>query len=112
MRVNLNNINKRLGNLGHTPPQGILKVIPDPEPQVHILRETNLDNRMCGNVRSYASNFDGSLDPNKFLDWLTEIEDYCEYYQMEDDRRVGLARMKLEGQARNFLEKSRTPLKA
>ena len=102
MIVNLNNINKRLVNLDQTPPQGISKVIPDPEPQVHILRETNLDNRMCGNVRIDAPSFDGSLDPNKFLDWLTEFEEYCEYHKMEDDRWVGLARMKLEGQARNF----------
>ena len=43
-----------------------------------------------------------SLDPNKFLNWLIEIEDYFEYHQFEDDRRVGLARMKLEGQAKNF----------
>ena len=102
MRVNLNNINKRLGNLGHTPPQGIPKVIPDPEPQVYILRETNPDNRMCGNVRIDAPSFDGSLDPNKFFNWLTEFKEYCEYHKMKDDRWVGLARMKLEGQARNF----------
>ena len=57
---------------------------------------------MCGNVRRYAPSFDGSLDPNKILNWLIEIEDYFEYHQLEDDRRVGLARMKLEGQARNF----------
>ena len=57
---------------------------------------------MCGNVRSYAPSFDGSLDPNKFLNWLIEIEDYFEYHQLEGDRHVGLAKMKLEGQARNF----------
>ena len=102
MRVNLNNINKRLGNLGHTSPQRTPKVIPHPGPQVHILRETNPDNQMCGNVQRYAPSFDGSLDPNKFLNWLIEIEDYFEYHQLEDDRQVGLARMKLEGQARNF----------
>ena len=102
MRVNLNNINKRLGNLGHTPPQGTPKVIPDPEPQVHIIRETDSDNQMCRNVQSYAPSFDGSLDPNTILNWLIEIEDYFEYHQFEDDHHVGLARMKLEGQARNF----------
>ena len=103
MRVNLNNINKRLENLGHTPPQRPPKVIPDQEPQVHILKEVNSDNRICGNVRIYAPSFDGSLEPNKNLNWLIKIEDYFEYHQFEDDRRVGLARMKLEGQARNFL---------
>ena len=57
---------------------------------------------MRKNIRMDAPSFDGSLDPIKFLDWLTEMEDYCEYYQLEDDRRVGLFRMKLEDQARNF----------
>ena len=98
MRASLNNINKRLENLG-TP-----KVIPDPESQVHILRETNLDNRMCDNIRIVAPSFDGNLDPNKFLNWLTEFEEYYKYHKMEDDHWVGLARMKLEGQARNFGE--------
>ena len=66
MRVNMNNINKRLENLCHTPPQGTPKVIPHPGPEVHILRETNPDNQMCGNVRHYAPSFDGSLDPKNF----------------------------------------------
>ena len=57
---------------------------------------------MYGNVKSDAPNFDGSLEPHKILNWLTEFENYCEHHQMEDDRRVGLAKMKLEGQARNF----------
>ena len=77
MRVSLNNINNRLENLGHTPPQRPPKVILDQEPQVHILKEVSPDNRVCGNVRSYASSFDGSLDPNKILNWIIEIEDSC-----------------------------------
>ena len=46
--------------------------------------------------------FDGTLDPIKFLDWLSEIKDYFEWYGLEDDRRVGLAKMKLLGQARTY----------
>ena len=56
---------------------------------------------MCGNVISDAPNFDGSLEPNKFLNWLTEFENYCKHHQMEDDGRVGLAKMKLEGEIKN-----------
>jgi len=49
-----------------------------------------------------APSFEGTLDPIKFLDWLSEIEDYFEWYGLEDDRRVGLAKIKLLGQARTY----------
>ena len=51
-------------------------------------------------MRVDAPSFEGTLDPIKFLDWLNEIEDYFEWYGLEDDRRVGLAKIKLLGQAR------------
>ena len=65
-------------------------------------RDTNRDARVLRNVRVDAPSFDGTLDPIKFLDWLSEIEDYFEWYGLEDDRRVGLAKMKLLGQARTY----------
>ena len=102
VRASLNNINTRLDNLGPIPPHRPPEVIPNKKHQVPILRDAYPDNRMCGNVKSDAPNFDGSLEPNNFLNWLTEFEDYCEHHKMDDYRRVGLAKMKLEGQARNF----------
>ena len=54
------------------------------------------------NVKVDAPRFDGTLDPIKFLDWLNEIEDYFEWYGLDDARRVGLAKMKLLGQARIY----------
>ena len=62
-------------------------------------RDTNRDDRVLRNVRVDAPSFDGTLDPIKFLDWLSEMEDYLEWYGLEDERRVGLAKMKLLGQA-------------
>ena len=47
-------------------------------------RETNRDDRVLRNVRVDAPSFDGTLDPVKFLDWLSEIEDYFEWYGLED----------------------------
>ena len=49
-------------------------------------RDTNRDDRVLRNVRVDAPSFDGTLDPIKFLDWLSEIEDYFEWYGLEDDR--------------------------
>ena len=65
-------------------------------------RDNNQDDRVLRNVRVDAPSFDGALDPIKFLDWISEIEDYFECHGLEDDRRVGLAKMKLLGQVRTY----------
>ena len=65
-------------------------------------RDAYRDDRVLRNVRVDAPSFDGTIDPIKFLDWLSKIEDYFEWYGLEDDRRVGLAKMKLLGQARTY----------
>ena len=65
-------------------------------------RDTNRDDRVLRNVRVDAPSFDGTLDPIKFLDWISEIEDYFEWHGLEDDRRVGLAKMKLLGPAKTY----------
>ena len=44
----------------------------------------------------------------KFLDWLSEIEDYFEWYGLDDARRVGLAKMKLLGQVRTYWKNQHT----
>ena len=41
-------------------------------------------------VKVEAPEFDGSLNPSKFLDWLESIEDYFEWYNMNDAQRVHL----------------------
>ena len=36
-------------------------------------KDTNWDDRVLRNVRVDAPSFDGTLDPIKFLDWLSEL---------------------------------------
>ena len=104
MTASLTNINLRLDHLENHQIQtrGTPEVNSIPPPQAYVHRDPNPEDRILRNVRLEAPSIDGNLDPIKFLDWLTEIEDYCEWHKLEDDRRVGLARMKLQGQARNY----------
>ena len=97
MRASLLNLTNRMNQLEHNPghPRVNLEVTPIPTQQAYVHRDSHPDDRVLRNVRLDAPAFDGSLDPIKFLDWLTELEDYFEWHQMGDDRRVGLARMKL-----------------
>lgn len=39
--------------------------------------------------------FDGRLNPTTFADWLSAIEEYFDWYDMSDERRVRFAKMKL-----------------
>lgn len=39
-------------------------------------------------VKAKALEFDGSLNPSAFLDWLASMEDYFEWYNMNDAQRV------------------------
>ena len=90
----------RLAVLEQGQPQQVQAIIPNEPDQPG--RDTNRDDQVLRNVRVDAPSFDGTLDPIKFLDWLSKIEDYFEWYGLEDDRRVGLAKMKLLGQARTY----------
>ena len=44
--------------------------------------------------------FFGKLEPNAFEDWLTTIEDYFDWFDVSDDRKVHYVRIKLRGHAR------------
>ena len=93
-------MDNRIQALEQAQPQRVQAIIPNETDQPG--RDTNRDDRVLRNVRVDAPSFEGTLDPIKFLDWLSEIEDYFEWYGLEDDRRVGLAKMKLLGQARTY----------
>ena len=92
---------QRINTLEQGQTQRIQAIVPNAN-QDQNGRDTNRDDRVLRNVRVDAPSFDGAIDPIKFLDWLSEIEDYFEWYGLEDDRRVGLAKMKLLGQARTY----------
>ena len=51
-------------------------------------------------VRMEVPNFEGRVDPTIFSDWLASIEEYFDWYDMSDDRRVRFAKMKLVGLAK------------
>uniref|UniRef100_A0A5B7BML6 RNA-directed DNA polymerase n=1 Tax=Davidia involucrata TaxID=16924 RepID=A0A5B7BML6_DAVIN len=61
-------------------------------------------------VKIDAPSFDGKLDPNVFLDWLADIEDYFEWYDMSDYQRVRFAKMKLVGSAKRYWQGVQTNL--
>ena len=94
------NMGDRLEVLEQGQPQRVHSIIPNELDQPG--RDTTRDDRVLRNVRVDAPSFDGTLDPIKLLDWLSEIEDYFEWYGLEDDRCVGLAKMKLLRQARTY----------
>ena len=46
--------------------------------------------------------FNGSLDPKKYMDWEVGLEEYFEWFQLPEGRRIEFAQMKLAGQARIY----------
>ena len=88
------NMTQRINTLEQGQTQRTQDIIPNANQQDQNGRDTNRDDRVLRNVRIDAPSFDGTLDPIKFLDWISEIEDYFEWHGLEDDRRVGLAKMK------------------
>jgi len=58
----------------------------------------------CKNIKLEAPTFDGQLDPQifLFLDWISDMNHYFDWYEMSDERRVRVAKMKLMGQASQY----------
>ncbi|KAA8545287.1 hypothetical protein F0562_020071 [Nyssa sinensis] len=44
--------------------------------------------------------FEGKLDPTVFSDWLASSEEYVDWYDMTDGRRLRFAKMKIVGLAK------------
>ena len=44
-----------------------------------------------------VSNFKGRVNPTRFANWLESIEEYFDWYDMNDKQRVRFVRMKLVG---------------
>nr|XP_024931657.2 uncharacterized protein LOC107422641 [Ziziphus jujuba var. spinosa] len=51
-------------------------------------------------VKIEVPDFEGKVNPTEFADWLSSIEEYFDWYDMDDDRRVKFAKMKLVGLAK------------
>ena len=57
---------------------------------------------MCWTDQFNVPSFDGALEPTKFIYWLVDMDDYFKRYELEDDRRVELAKLKLASQAKVY----------
>jgi len=66
----------------------------------------NVQNDFVGanfkNIKLEAPTFDGQLDPQIFLGWISDIDHHFDWYDMSDQRRIQFAKMKLMGQARQY----------
>lgn len=51
-------------------------------------------------VKIEAPSFDGKLDFNIFLNWLADMKDFFEWYDMTDSQQACFAKMKLVGFAK------------
>ncbi|KAG5557605.1 hypothetical protein RHGRI_007755 [Rhododendron griersonianum] len=51
-------------------------------------------------IKMEVPDFEGKVNPTLFHDWLASIEEYFDWYDMADDRRVRFAKMKLVGLAK------------
>ena len=43
--------------------------------------------------------YDGILVPEHLIDWINDLDKYFEYDEVEEDKRVRLAMMRLKGHA-------------
>ncbi|XP_016438217.1 uncharacterized protein LOC107764191 [Nicotiana tabacum] len=61
-----------------------------------------------GNIRKKVKmdlpDFDGKLNPTIFADWLSAMEDYFDWYDLSDERRVTFAKMKLTALAKEVVK--------
>ena len=53
-------------------------------------------------VKVEAPEFDGRLDPTYFLDWLANMEDFFDWYDMNDTQRIRFTKIRLVGTARTY----------
>ena len=65
-------------------------------------REIDQDERILKSVKIEAPSFEGQLDPTHFLDWLSDMDHYFEWYNMDDERRIRFAKIKLLGSAKLY----------
>ncbi|XP_020687617.1 uncharacterized protein LOC110103305 [Dendrobium catenatum] len=57
------------------------------------------DAQLLKNIRIDAPTYDGTLDPQVFLDWLKSMDSYFKWYNISEAKKVRFAEMKLTGRA-------------
>ena len=56
--------------------------------------ERDPDERIVRSIKINAPSFDGTLEPQLFLDWIKEMDRYFKWYSMSEERKVSFAAMK------------------
>ena len=56
-------------------------------------------------AKAEVTAFDDSLDPKRYMDWEVGLDEYFDWYQLLESRRIQFAQMKLTGQARIYSRK-------
>ncbi|GFZ14757.1 similar to SEC6 [Actinidia rufa] len=51
-------------------------------------------------IKMEVPDFEGKVDPTAFSDWIASIEEYFDWYNMSDERRIQFSKMKLMGLAK------------
>ena len=72
--------------------------IPNPNPRRPTQDETEED-RAFRSVKFDAPTFDGNLDRKVYMDWESDMDQYFEWYEMSEERKVKFAKFKLVRQA-------------
>ncbi|KAL2513243.1 CCHC-type domain-containing protein [Abeliophyllum distichum] len=53
------------------------------------------EERVLKSIKVEAPSFEGQLNPKVFVDWLSDIDHYFQWYEMSEARKVRFAKMKL-----------------
>ena len=64
--------------------------------------ERDPDEHIVRNIKINAPSFDGTLEPQLFLDWIKEMDRHFKWYIMLEERKVSFTTMKLIGQASQY----------
>ncbi|CAL9003823.1 unnamed protein product [Prunus brigantina] len=69
---------------------------PPPRPKEQNVVHRNLGFEIARHPKPTALDCDGCGDPTLFVDWISAIEDYFEWYDMSNAQRIRFAKLKLE----------------
>jgi len=61
------------------------------------------DDRIIRNIRLNTPTFNGNLDPKTYIDWEGEMEQYFDWYEMSEERKCKVAKLRLVCQAKLYL---------
>ena len=67
-----------------------------------LVEEEDADHSILRHIKISAPIFDGSHDPNAYLDWENAMDQYYDWYPMSEARKVQFAKMKLLSQAKIY----------